>query len=505
MEWLNYLVLGLFAAGMVAIAVFTRKRSKTTDDFLLGKRKTNGWLSAFAYGTTYFSAVIFIGYAGTSGRDFGLSAIWIGVGNAILGSLVAWLVLAKRTRKITHELNVKTMPEFFEKRYDSKYIKLISAALIFIFLVPYSASVYQGLASLFETVLGIPFEAVVIVMAALTALYVFFGGYTATVISDFIQGIIMIIGVAIMIIFVFRAPGIDSVASSFGKLVDAEKGFGNFSIALVCLILLTSLGSWGLPQMVHKFYAVKDEKAIKQATVVSTLFALIIGVGAYAVGAVATLATGMSADIINKNPDQIIPTLLNQAMLPGLLGLIAVLVLSASMSTLSGLAMTSSSAVSIDLYKGYINKRATDKNVNWVLRILSIVFIAVSAVIAILRPASILNLMSLSWGLVAGAFIGPYVLGIYFKDSLNKYGAYASMISSSVISIVLYVLRTAAGVSLFSAPFIGVCCILFSFIVTPAVSLIFKNKAKQDAERKAAKAAESIAGNTAEKPAETAV
>ena len=125
MFW-NYLLLVLYVFGMVAITIYTKNRSKSVNDFLLaGKKGLNGWMSAFAYGTTYFSAVIFIGYAGKFGAAYQLAAIWIGIGNAIIGSLFAWMVLAKRTKNMTTRLQAKTMPEFFEKRYGSKNLRLM--------------------------------------------------------------------------------------------------------------------------------------------------------------------------------------------------------------------------------------------------------------------------------------------------------------------------------------------------------------------------------------------
>ena len=199
MEWIDYVIMALFALSMVGIAIYTRSRSQSVNDFLLaGKKGLNGWMTAFAYGTTYFSAVIFVGYAGKFGSSFGLASVWIGIGNAIIGTLIAWLVLAKRTKNMTRRLSAKTMPEFFEKRYGSSKLKIVSAIVIFIFLIPYSASVYSGISSLFEIVYGIPGWVVMLVLAVITAIYLFFGGYFATALSDFIQGIIMIIGVVLM-------------------------------------------------------------------------------------------------------------------------------------------------------------------------------------------------------------------------------------------------------------------------------------------------------------------
>ncbi|MCQ2387913.1 MAG: sodium:solute symporter, partial [Clostridia bacterium] len=287
---LDILVLVLFVLGMIAIALYTRKKANTSDDFLLaGKKGLNGWMSAFSYGTTYFSAVIFIGYAGKFGANFGLSAIWIGIGNAFLGGLVAWLLMAKKTKNMTQRLNAKTMPDFFEKRYDSLFLKKISAVIIFLFLIPYASSVYNGLGNLFSAMFGIEKTWIVIVaLAVLTAIYLIFGGYFATSLSDFVQGIIMLAGVIVMVIFFMANDNVGGF-DLFNRLSSIDKGLfikdsgtGKFIdspvVSLISLILLTSMGVYGLPQTVHKYYTVRDKKAIKQGMIVTTIFAFIVGV-----------------------------------------------------------------------------------------------------------------------------------------------------------------------------------------------------------------------------------
>ena len=387
---LDYIILALYALAMVVIAFYTKNRSGTVNDFLLaGKKGLNGWMTAFAYGTTYFSAVIFIGYAGQFGRSFGLASVWIGIGNAIKGTLFAWLVLAKRTKNMTQRLGAKTMPEFFEKRYGDKKLKLVSAVIIFIFLIPYSASVYNGLSSLFEIVFGIDGWVVMIALALLTALYLFFGGYFATALSDFIQGIIMLIGVVCM---VFCFMNSENVNWDISKIVndpnltwftfDAEStGIYGSTVSLISLILLTSLGVWALPQTIHKYYAIRDKKAIHQGVVVSTAFALIIGFFAYFTGALSTYFPETNG-VPNAN---VVPIMLSVAIPSGLVGIIAVLILSASMSTLSSVSLAGASVIAVDLYKGKINEKAEDKRVNIVMRILSLVFVAISVVLDILN------------------------------------------------------------------------------------------------------------------------
>lgn len=491
---LDYVILGLYAIGMVAIAFYTRNRSKSVNDFLLaGKNGLNGWMSAFAYGTTYFSAVIFIGYAGKFGAQYGLASVWIGVGNAIIGSLFAWLVLAKRTKNMTTRLQAKTMPEFFEKRYANKRLKLVSAVVIFLFLIPYSASVYNGLSSLFGIVFNIPGWVIMLALAALTALYLFFGGYFATALSDFIQGIIMLIGVVAMVVCFMNHENIQwdlSILTSSSELgwftfSSTNTGLYGNTASLLSLIFLTSFGVWALPQTIHKYYAVRDNKAIMQGTIVSTAFALIIGFGAYFTGAL----SAFFPEISGVGADNVIPHMLKIVIPTGLVGIIAVLILSASMSTLSSVSLASASVVAVDIYKGKINPEASDKKVNVTMKILCLIFIAVSVVLAILNEqfqiSAIAYLMGLSWGVLAGCFIGPYVLGLLWKKVTTP-AVWTSIIGSLVLTAVLIFVfgydkngwacsfGTALQTGIGCSPMIGVICMAYSLVSTAIVSLFTK-------------------------------
>ncbi len=497
---ITYVIMGLYVAGMVAIAVYTRNRSKSVNDFLFaGASGLNGWMSAFAYGTTYFSAVIFIGYAGKFGRDFGLAAVWIGVFNAVLGSYFAWKLLAKRTKNMTRRTGAKTMPEFFEKRYGSKGLKLYSAIIIFIFLIPYSASVYSGLGSLFRIVFGIERTWIIMAgLAVLTALYLFFGGYFATALSDFIQGIIMIIGVVLMTIFFLNDFHVNwdlSRLASDPNLAwftfnSTKTGFYGSTVSLISLILLTSIGVYGLPQTVHKYYAIRDKKAIKQGTLVSTAFALLIGFCAYFVGSL----SGLFGEVAEVSSDDVIPTLFNLVIPAGLMGVIVVLLLSASMSTLSSVCLTSASVVAIDIYKGNINKEAEDKKINRCMRGFCIIFVAISLIISILNEvyhiAAIAYMMGISWGTLAGCFIGPFVGGLLSKK-VTKAAVWTSFIGTPVLTVVSMIVlgydyggwscsfgqALQNGINL--SPTIGVLCMGFSVVATIVVSAFTKKPSEE--------------------------
>ena len=425
------ILLILFFASMVAVGLYSRKHATNVSDFVLGGRAVGPWLTAFAYGTSYFSAVVFVGYAGQFGYKYGIASTWIGIGNAVLGSLLAWVILGRRTRVMSKHLSATTMPDYFGKRYDSNAIRIVAAAISFIFLIPYTASVYNGLSRLFGMAFNIPYAVCVVAMAALTGLYVVLGGYMATAINDFIQGIIMLIGIVAVIASVLNGYG--GFSESVKKLAEIESDvpgvyasfFGPDLPGLLGVVILTSLGTWGLPQMVHKFYAIKYEKSIKAGTIISTLFAIVVSGGCYFLGGFSRLVDE-SMFMVDGKPvyDAIIPGMLSK--LPDILiGIVVVLVLSASMSTLSSLVLTSSSTLTLDLIKGNIVKKMDDKKQLLCMRIMLVFFVVISVVIALDPPAFIAQLMGISWGALAGAFLAPFLYGLYWKG-VTKAAVWAS-------------------------------------------------------------------------------
>ena len=482
----------LFALVMVGIGWYSYRRTKTMDGFLLGGRNIGAWVSAFAYGTSYFSAVIFIGYAGKHGWDIGLGSIWIGVGNAVLGCLLAWLLAAKRTRKMTHKMKAKTMPEFFEARYMSKPMKIFAACVIFLFLVPYSAAVYKGLGSMFNTIFpAVSVNYCMLIIAVLTATYLVLGGYVATAYTDFVQGIVMIAGVFAMVFAVLKTDAVGGMGEWFSRLAaipdngDGVTGaqltniFGGSKWSFLCTnILLTSFGTWGLPQMVTKYYAIRDEKSVKQATVISTLFCLIIGCGAYFIGSLSRIV--LNNQLPAGGADSVIPEMLVTALGGSgitviILAVILILLLSASMSTLASVVLTSSSAISVDLLPE-VSKNFNDKKQVGISRILCLVFVALSYLFATMNISIIVNIMSFSWGVVAGCFIGAYIWGIYSK-STTKAGAWTGMILGILtVAVPTLVISLMSGFSaaVEKAPEMGVAAMAVSIIAVPVVSLFTK-------------------------------
>lgn len=479
----SIILLSVFLLGMVAIGIWGMKKTATLNDFFLGGRSVGPWVTAFAYGTTYFSAVIFIGFGGKIGWGYGLKGLAIAAGNAFIGTTLAWLILGRRARRMTQNLDAMTMPEFLQERFGSRYIKMLAALIIFVFLIPYSASVFKGLGYLFEANFHIKFDTALLIMVAITGLYLVLGGYFAVTLTDFFQGIIMLFGATIMVIILTgKAAEIGGGSGFGGAITAATEKYNQWHSAipvekqpsmlmLGALVFMTSFGVWGMPQMVQKFYAIKNEAVINKAALITTIFAVIISFAAYYTGALshifyepATLPMGP------KGPefDMIIPKLLTQYLPSGLMAVILLLILSASMSTLSSLVLVSASSVAIDLYKGHINPQISKENSLLMMRFLSAVFVAISYLVAKYQISFIVELMALSWGAIAGAFMAPFFFGLYWKKATHS-GVVIGMISAIATNITLYYKLGAA-----KSPIAASIAMIVPFIVIPLVSFVTK-------------------------------
>lgn len=493
----------LFFGLMIFVGVRYRRRARSLDGFVLGGRAVGPWLTAFAFGTSYFSAVIFVGYAGQFGWNFGLASTWIGLGNAFIGSLLAWQILGRRTRVMTQALGSRTMPDFFAKRYGSPALMTAASLIVFVFLIPYTASLYNGLSSLFHQVFDIPYFVVVLVMAVLTGLYVIFGGYMATAVNDFIQGMIMLVGIIAVIAAVLHQNGgaqqaivdLSKISAGTEQQGAFTSFFGPQPLYLLFVVLLTSLGTWGLPQMVGKFYSIKDEDAIKKGTVISTFFAIVVAGGCYFLGGFGRLYNDPSLYSAAGKlfSDRIVPSML--ATLPAaMVALVIVLVLSASMSTLSSLALTSSSTLTLDMVVPLAKKRhpkAEEKSV-LIIRAFIVFFVAVSAVIAILKDTIfadsvfIAQMMGVSWGALAGAFLAPFLWGLYSKK-ISRAAVWVSFAFGTGLEILqlfvsIGVLPWGNTLLFRNSLYSGVFAMVGGLVLVPLVSLFTKKSVPENAD-----------------------
>ena len=308
----------------------------------------------------------------------------------------------------------------------------------------------------------------------------------ATAINDFIQGIIMLIGIVAVIAAVLSGQGgfmnavsemaqiPSDVAVTQGQPGAFTSFFGPDPLNLLGVVILTSLGTWGLPQMIGKFYAIKDEKSINTGTVISTLFAIVVSGGCYFLGGFARLFD--SSQIYDETGavvyDSIIPYMLS-ALPDILIGIVVVLVLSASMSTLSSLVLTSSSTLTLDLLKDNIMKKMTEKKQIITMQALIVFFIIVSVIIALDPPTFIAQLMGISWGALAGAFLAPFLYGLYWKG-VTRAGVWAGFIAGVGLTV------SNMFIGFINSPInAGAAAMIAGLIVVPVVSLITPKLKKQ--------------------------
>ena len=498
--WVTIIV---YIIAMLVIGITQGKKAKSIADLTVGGRNAGAWLSALSYGTAYFSAVMFVGYAGGTGKSYALWGILAGIGNAVFGSWLAWKVLARRTRDASSRLKIKTMPQFLDKRYTSEKMKLFACLVIFIFLIPYSASVYKGLASVADVLLGINVDICMIIIAVVAALLLVFGGYLVQARADFMQGIVMMFGVAFLIICVVRCDsvggfsGLAEYAKNLGAQPSAENGLPTLTssqwISLWATVLMTSFGTWGLPQMIQKYFGIKDDKQAKKGITISTFFAFLVAGGGYFIGSLCYryFTFAQLNDPADPNyivQDYIVPEMLAASKLPSvLLGVVLVLLIAASVSTLCSVTLTASSTLTIDFIR-HFKKDMSEKKSSFTIKALCVIFVICSYVIANTDTA-ILDMMSYSWGIISGSFLAPYVLSLYMKK-MNTKGAWAGILGGFVIAIIPAGAKIISGIVANDTltwlagkgPVFACVAMVASIILCVAVSAVTKDKNEKETE-----------------------
>lgn len=470
---LKVVVLTAYALAIILIGIVGLRKTRSFSDFFLGGGKVGPWMSAFTYGTAYFSAVLFVGFAGKVGWGFGLSGLWIALGNTVFGVLAVWWFVAPRVKRMSVEYGVQTIGEFLEKRYDSPYLKLFSSICIFVFFIPYSAAVFIGLSYLFRSTFGIDYSVALILMGSFTALYLVLGGYKSITMIDVIFGIIMLVGVGVLLYSIIDVgqglPNILRETAAIDPKLVAPIGPPGWW-PLFSLVFLTSVAPMAMPQLVQKFYAISGDRAIRIGMVASTVFALIItGIGYFAGATTRFFLTPESAPMAFSDGkpvfDALMPELLTRIIPEALSVLMLLLILSASMSTLAALVLISSSAVTKDLYAGFIKRSVSDVGLMRLMRITSAAIVALAVVLAFFRPATIVSILGISWGAIGAAFLGPFIWGLFTKRA-NRAGAIGSSLLGLGTCLVLYAMDV-------SSPQAGTLGMIVSLVLAPIISRIW--------------------------------
>ncbi|MBT5419814.1 MAG: sodium:solute symporter [Candidatus Cloacimonetes bacterium] len=472
----RYIAVFLYAAMVITVGIKGSRKTKSFDDFALGGGKVGPWMTAFSYGTAYFSAVLFIGFAGKIGWAFGLSGLWIALSNTIIGVFGVWFLLGNKIKQEATSYNVHTMPELLEARYKSPFMKIFTSAAIFIFFIPYTAAVFMGLSYLFEFTFNMPYTYVLLFMGIFTGIYLVLGGYKSMAMIDVIFGMIMTVGVVILLVSTIQKggglPNIITALKAINPKLTAPVGPPGI-IPLLSLIMLTSIAPFAMPQLLQKFYAIKDERSVKIGMFASSIFALLVAGIAYFTGALTRVFLSPESNpaaFNNGKPifDALMPEMLLTVVPSVLTVVILLLILAASMSTLASLVLISSTSVTKDIYKGFINKNANDKQLTSLVRVGSIFFILLSMILAFLKPAVIVTILSISWGAIASVFLGPFIWGI-FNKKVTRFGAIAGSVGGLGICLILFVVWGARMV-----PQAGSVGMIASLVLVPVFSLFGK-------------------------------
>jgi solute:Na+ symporter, SSS family len=482
------IVVALYAILVVAIGLIGMSRTKSFKDFFLAGGNVGPWLSAFSYGTAYFSAVMFIGFAGKVGWGFGYSGLWITFGNAFIGVMLVWLLLGWRIKKMSQEYGVSTMSEFLHKRYNSSFLKMCGVIVIFIFMIPYSAAVFMGLSYLFELSFNMEYWMALVMIGVFTATYIVLGGYKSMAMIDVIFGIVMIISVSVLLVFTLNKgggfSGITETLNSINPQLTKPVGPPGFW-PLFSLVFLTAVAPFALPQLVQKFYAIRDKKSVKIGVIASTFFALLISFVGFFVGSTTRVFISPNnpdqqhlfnfneAGVAVPDFDKLMPELLAN-MLPGTLSvIILILILSASMSTLAALVLISSSSISKDLYAGFINKNASDKTLTGLMRIMSGVFVALAVLLALVEFDIIVEILGVSWGAIGAFFLGPFVWGLFSKRITKPAAIIAAMLGLGVcLGLYFTGLNTPGPLPWYlGSPGAGTIGMIVSLVLPPIISI----------------------------------
>jgi SSS family solute:Na+ symporter len=463
--FLYILVLAVYFAILIGVGFVTQKNSKSSSDYHLGGRKIGGMVSALSFVAAYFSSVVIIG-GGGFGYKFGLSTLWIGATNVLIGTLLAWLVLGKRTRKITKRLEAETVPEFFARRYNLPFARAFTSIVIALFMIVYNVSILKGLGNTFEVLLKIPYIWGVLLSGAITLIYVAFGGYLAVVWTGFIQAIIMAGGLIILLVRGLQVSG--GLANGVAMLRKVQEGYVSTPglwgwPGLISYVMIVSFGVWGMPQMLARFYSIKDNKSIRSGIIWATIGSSMAFIP-YLVGALSRISFPALT-----NPDLAIPMFVNQYLNPFSVSIFFIGVIAAGMSTFSAVLIVSSGAIIRDFLKNSLSLKLNDKQeVKWSI-IANVAVGAVSMAIAIKPPGLILQLTAFSWAVIASACLAPFLLGLYWNGT-TRLGVICSMVGGFAMSLIWLMLKNPYKIHGF-IPGVAV-----SFILLIFVSLAGKDK-----------------------------
>lgn len=410
------IVLVVYLGLLVAIGVVTSGRSRNAGDFAIGGRSVGPWVTALSFVAAYYSSVVIIG-GGAFGWKFGLSTLWVGAGNVLIGTTLAWIILGRRIRRFTENLDAMTLPGFFSGRYASPETRIFSAAATALFLIIYNVSVLKGMANSFEVLMDLPYWAGVVISGTVILFYTAVGGYLAVVYTSFVQALVMIAALVLLTFMSLQKVG--GMAALADKLNTVDPGLVNTPgvwgwAGLISFTLIVSLGTWGMPQLLVRFYSIKNDKMLRLGTVIVTIGAS-VALLPYLNGAVARVLVPQL-----DSADQAIPALTALVLNDWGGALFLAGVVAAGMSTFAGVLIIISSSMVRDVWITGLGRQLTPGAELKANRIMSLAVGLISLLIALKPPALVLVLTAFSWAVIASTNLWPLLFGLYWKRTSAK-------------------------------------------------------------------------------------
>ncbi len=490
------------AAVIVIGVVYAKKANKSSENYFLGGRSLGPWVTAMSAEASDMSGWLLMGLPGVAYWCGLADAAWTAIGLAI-GTYFNWLLVSKRLRRYSVRANnAITLPDFFSNRFreKNKIIMTLAALFILIFFTVYAASCFVTCGKLFAQLFGAPYVAMMIVGAVFVLLYTILGGFLAESASDFMQGVVMIVALTVIVVLgTVSAGGIGAVIENsknipgflefFGmanpvtadgvqQVVDGVPQFGEklpYGILTVCSMMAWGLGYFGMPQVLLRFMAIRDERELKPSRRIAMVWVVISLAVAVFIGIMGR--TLFPTEHLTKSAAESIFITLATSSLPAILaGFVMAGILAATISSSDSYLLIAASAVAKNVFQGVVHKKASDKQVMLVTRITLLVIAAIAIIIALDENSVIFTIVSFAWA-GFGATFGPLMLFSLFWKRINRAGAIAGMVSgAAMVFLWKLVISKLGGVF---AIYELLPAFIFSCICIVVVSLLTK---KPDAE-----------------------
>ena len=443
----------LYLAAMVLVGVYFGKKGSgsSSDDFYLGGRKMGPVVTAMSAEASDMSSYLLMGLPGLA-YLFGLPEVtWTTIGLAI-GTYLNWLIVARRLRRYSAKLGAITIPDFFARRFGDKkhLLSCIAAVVILIFFIPYTASGFKAIGTLFNSLFGVEYHTAMIVGGIVVVLYTVMGGFMAVSFTDLIQSIFMTIALIVIVCFgVQQAGGLDTVIDNARALpgylnmtqgYDAASGTAaSFSTLSIISTLAWGLGYFGMPHIIVRFMSIEKASMVKKSATVAIIW-VVLSLGSVCL--IAYFGRMLVAEELLANGMQktIFITLARRLFPAFIAGVLLAAIMAASMSTADSQLLVASSSFTSDIYKPAFRKNASDKEILWVGRVVVLVVAVVAYIIATNKgegAQAIMNMVENAWGGFGSAF-GPVVILSLFWRRFTYRGAIAGVVGGALVDVLWY-------------------------------------------------------------------